>query len=265
MCQIKNHPLVVEGVGLEDFETMERIFSFSNALAAILRFASPYRRRLFIDFFFRQWDDDKYLNLGTFILNNYVQALNILDEDTKALEDAKTSLGFSDEDMDRWEKEQQDFFANLGKEPESHSLKVEYVELLQMLHAASNIRGSTDSSLYGHITTSSFVTETPSSSQADYLKAVSATMRLETNRRLACERYETALKDVIEMEVRLGVHRRWVSGDPVYVETLKYIAEHRYHRAADKVHQLMIQRLFELHKLNVAGTGKHFICLSVIF
>ena len=241
-------------MGLEDFETMERIFSFSNALASIVRYASPYRRRIFIDFFLRQWDDDKYLNSGTFILNNYTQALKILDEDVRALEDAKVSLNFTDEDMDQWEQEQKVFFGSLGKEPEATTLRVEYVELLQALQAAEVVRGGSNSSLYSHI--GEFVMETPSTTQAEYSQAASTTMRLETTRRLAHERYEKALQDVVEMEVRLQVHRRWVSSDPEYVEMLKYIAERRYHRATDKLHQLMVQRLFELHKLNVSGTGK---------
>ena len=253
-CQLKNHPRAVEGMGLEDFETMERVFSSSNSLASVIRYASPYRRRLFIDFFFRQWDEDKYLNSGTFILNNYLQALKVLDEDVRALEDAKTSLNFTEEDMDRWEQEQTAFFNSLGKEPESTTLKVEYVELLQTLQAAEAVRGGANSSLYSHI--GAFVVETPSATKEGYSKATSATMRLETSRRLAHERYETALQDVVAMEVRLNVHRRWVSSDPEYVDMLKYISERRYHRAADKVHQLMIQRLFELHKLNVSGTGE---------
>lgn len=256
-CQIKNHPRVSDGVGLEDFETMERVFSMSNSLTSITRYASPYRRRIFIDFYLRQWDEDKDLNLASFILNNYVQALNILDEDVRLLEEAKVTLDFSDADMDRWEVEQREFFASLGKEPESYSLKVEYVELLQSLQVAANVRGSTTSSLYGHIEASSFVTETLSSVQTGYSKATSVTMRLETNCHLARERYENTLTDIVEMEVRLGIGRRWVPGDLEYIETLKYMTERKYHQAADKVHQLVIQRLFELQKLNIAGTGKH--------
>ncbi|KAK7678110.1 hypothetical protein QCA50_018903 [Cerrena zonata] len=70
-CQTKNHPNVIKGVGLEDFETLEHIFSLSNQLTTITHYASRYRHRLLIDSYFCQWDEDKYLNLGTFILNNY--------------------------------------------------------------------------------------------------------------------------------------------------------------------------------------------------
>ena len=38
-CQLLNHPNVIEGIGLEDLEEMERIFSLSNYLAPNTRFA----------------------------------------------------------------------------------------------------------------------------------------------------------------------------------------------------------------------------------
>ena len=34
-CQCKTHLIVVEGVGLEDFETMEHVFSSSNEVAGV--------------------------------------------------------------------------------------------------------------------------------------------------------------------------------------------------------------------------------------
>ena len=48
---------------------------------------------------------------------------------------------------------------------------------------------------------------------------------------------------------------RWQVTDPQYVETVKYIETRRYHRALGKLQRLVIQRLFELHKLNLAQTG----------
>ncbi|KAH0833455.1 hypothetical protein J3R83DRAFT_12574 [Lanmaoa asiatica] len=51
-CQDRNHPNVIEGAGLEDLSTMERIFSASNQLAPVIRYATAYNRRTFIDMFF---------------------------------------------------------------------------------------------------------------------------------------------------------------------------------------------------------------------
>jgi hypothetical protein len=43
-CQTKNHPNIIEGIGIEDLETLERVFSSSNQLAPIIRYATAFRR-----------------------------------------------------------------------------------------------------------------------------------------------------------------------------------------------------------------------------
>ncbi|KAK7680601.1 hypothetical protein QCA50_016383 [Cerrena zonata] len=251
-CQVKNHPTIIPGVGIEDFETMERVFSALNALAIITRYASPYRRQLIIDAYFRQWDQDKYENLGTFILNNYKQALESLHRDTPALKSAMEKFNLSDADLDRLEKEETDFLSQLGKEPEHNTLQVEYVELLQALQAAAHEKTNAESSYYGHLT---FVTETPESIQGSYSQLASATNQKEKRRHLARERHNTAQYDVVQMELRLGLERRWEPTDPEYHDTMKYVRDRKYHRALDKVHQLVVQRLFELSRMNISGLG----------
>lgn len=52
-CQVSYHLNMIDGVGLEDFETMEWIFIASNKLALIVRYATAYRRRLLIDVYFQ--------------------------------------------------------------------------------------------------------------------------------------------------------------------------------------------------------------------
>ncbi|KAF8503855.1 hypothetical protein BU17DRAFT_19906, partial [Hysterangium stoloniferum] len=42
LCQIDWHPSYIQGSGLEDFETCERVFSRSNALASSTRHASVF-------------------------------------------------------------------------------------------------------------------------------------------------------------------------------------------------------------------------------
>lgn len=256
LCQLRNHPSIFKGVGLEDFETLERIFSASNALAAILRYASPYRRRLLIDAFFRQWDSDKYANLGTFILHNYIQALDTIEDDSRALAESMKSYNISHEDMDQWEEEQAQFFNELGKEPEANSLQVEYVELLQALQAASLEKSNAESSFYRSLPDSVIIQETPGSSRNHYSRSSAATLKLETRRRVAREQCDRLLEDVVNLEARLGITQRWIPSDPQYIEARKYVTERNYHRAVDRVHEVVIKRLFELHKLNISGTGK---------
>ncbi|RDB25832.1 hypothetical protein Hypma_006599 [Hypsizygus marmoreus] len=52
LCQLHHHPNCIDGMGIEDLETLERVFSLSNALAPITRYMTAYRRRVFIDLYF---------------------------------------------------------------------------------------------------------------------------------------------------------------------------------------------------------------------
>ena len=94
-CQCQHHPNVIPRIGLEELETLERIFSASNQLAPVIRYALPYCRMSFIHAFFRQWDSDKYANIGLFLYNNYTQALDVIDRNTAAISAALRDLGFT--------------------------------------------------------------------------------------------------------------------------------------------------------------------------
>jgi hypothetical protein len=133
-CQRDNHPIIIKGLGLEDLETLERIFSASNVVAAITRYATPYCHCVFIDMFFKQWDEEKYSNLATMLYNNYIQALNIITTNSVVLQDALQSLDITEMDLAQWEIEQNEYFWTLSEEREWDIHTVAYVELLQKLH-----------------------------------------------------------------------------------------------------------------------------------
>lgn len=254
LCQLHHHPNVICGAGLEDFETMERIFSSSNQLATVTRYASSYRRRLFIDAYFRQWDIDKYSNSGLFILGNYRQALDAIDKDSASLASSLKSLGVDHAALDMWEQDEVSYFAMVGQEQPRDVHAIAYVELLQDLQALETQRSNT---------TSAFILSAPSdysfstatSQQVNYSSDAASTARLESKRRLVNERHAQVLQDVITLEVQLNITSRWVPSSREYRETQKYITERRYHRALDKLHRLVVLRLFELHKLNLGNTG----------
>jgi hypothetical protein len=110
------------------------------------------------------------------------------------------------------------------------------------------------SSQYEKVATS-FLNTTPVDYEFDYGKVASQTRRIEARRRHLSERRDNVLREVIEMEVKMGITRRWQAGDQEYLKTITYIKERRYHRALDELRRLVIQRLFELHKLNLSQTG----------
>ena len=269
-CQCKNHPNNIAGVGLEDLETLERVFSSSNALAAVTRHASAYRRRLYIEMHFKQWDEDKYSNLATMLCNNYHQALDIIRHDRRAVDEAKLSLGVTDKDLDSWKIEEEEYFLTLGDEPDGTARAIAYVELLQKLrqlkyvcwshlnHVPDIFPSSRLEKANTHfivVTPDDYRTVAPTSSEP-YAHDRSTTQKRETERRLAIELRENCLEQIIKMEVSMGIDRRWDQSTPEYLETLGYLSTRRYQRALEELQRLVIQRLFELHKMNISATGQ---------
>lgn len=120
-------------MGIEDLETMERVFSASNQVAGVTRYSSAYHRRLFIDMFFQQWDEDKYRNLALMLSNNYRQALSIIEEEGAAVKQTLGALCITTADLEMWHREQVSFFESVGEESPWDIHAITYVELLQEL------------------------------------------------------------------------------------------------------------------------------------
>jgi hypothetical protein len=83
--------------------------------------------------------------------------------------------------------------------------------------------------------------------------------KTETERRYTAEHWDQILQEVIEMEVRLGIENQWMFSSLEYQQTLKYMTNHKYHQALEKLQKLVIQCLFKLHKLNLNHTGKGLV------
>ena len=60
-----------------------------------------------------------------------------------------------------------------------------------------------------------------------------------------------------DTEHQLGVESRWTSDDPRYVEALTYVNNRTFIRAVEHLEGLVVQRLFELSKANLATTGEY--------
>ena len=172
-CQLLYHPYNIHGMGIEDVETLERVFSGSNILAPITRYMSPFRRRLFIEAYLRQWDEDKKLNTGTFILGNYTQALEILEQETAVIKSLEYQ-GITNDDIKQWQPDELDFFARLGEEPSHNIHAIAYVELLQKLRDLENKRLNTSVQFFNCDSTTA---------PTDYSHEMSVTRKAESQRR----------------------------------------------------------------------------------
>lgn len=95
-----------------------------------------------------------------------------------------------------------------------------------------------------------------------YTHDLSTTRKLEAERRYCLELHENVLKQVVDMEVQLGIEKRWAPSSPEYLEVLGYLSTRTYQRALENLQRLVIQRLFELHKMNISATGR---CLQISY
>jgi len=88
-----------------------------------------------------------------------------------------------------------------------------------------------------------------------YSSELLKTRRLETERQYADERRQTILKEVVEMEVKLSITTRWQPFSPEYINAVQYLGHCKYEKALDHLQKLVVQRLFELHKMNQSQNG----------
>ena len=214
ICQLQFHPNIIEGMGIEDAECLERVFSESNQLASIVRYASEYCRMLLIEEYFKQWDAEKYLNLGLFMLNNYVQALETIEQESAALVQAAAEQGVTEELMQKWAQEEREFFATLSDEREYDIHAIAYVELLQQLQAL-------EPKLMAAIT--QFHAFQPSGNQNMYSRDIRTTARLETARRHVIDQHYRITFELAQLEVTMGITQRWTPLDEPYMEAVKYM------------------------------------------
>ncbi|KAF9789733.1 hypothetical protein BJ322DRAFT_1001037 [Thelephora terrestris] len=259
-CQTQNHPNVITGMGIEDLETMERIFSSSNQVAGVTRYASAYHCRVFIDMFFQQWDDEKYRNLASMLSGNYQQAISIIKDEGAAVEESMNALGISSTDLETWHNEQVSFFETVGEESRWDVHAMAYVELLQELSSTESQADASSTRFLNTIPTDYHFSLSDKDLEGPlaYTSQLSKTRRLETERRHARERHDRIHYQVLELEDHMGITKRWTPATPEYIETFRYISERRYHRALNNLQRLVTQRLFELHRLNLSGAGKCF-------
>ena len=59
------------------------------------------------------------------------------------------------------------------------------------------------------------------------------------------------------IELKLGATDRWQKGDRDYIRIQKKLDEEDYDRSMDRLEGLVVARLFELTKMNMAGTGEY--------
>ncbi|KAG2058969.1 hypothetical protein BDR06DRAFT_980317 [Suillus hirtellus] len=247
LCQLNHLATYVDGLGLEDLEGCERTFLKSNALASSVRYASIFHWRQAIANYFQHNNDyEIYANLSTFLYNNYKQALRIITDSQESLPRLMRELSIEDESVfDAWLAEERAYLTSLSQEPTNETLQMEYWQKLVNL---SGSKQDLDTA------TAAWTVATPNTVQFG-AREVALTNKIETARRHAIENHEKDLKVVQELEMKLGVTRRWVPEDQEWRDAGRLVANRKFQRSLDQLESLVVARIFELSKMNQAGTG----------
>ena len=112
-------------------------------------------------------------------------------------------------------------------------------------------------------TSTKFMISTPSEYRSStdkptidsYSSELSKTHHLETERRYADERRQAILKDAVEMEVKMAITTCWQPSSPEYINAVQYLEWRKYEKALDHLQKLVVQCLFELHRMNQSRNG----------
>ncbi|KAL5514583.1 hypothetical protein ACEPAG_1899 [Sanghuangporus baumii] len=251
-CQLEWHPLYTEGAGLEDFEACERVFSQSNRIATCTRHMSKFRHRQAIVRHFDRWNLDKYMELSTFLLNNLRQARKNIHTLSQELKTTKARLGMNSNDVFlQWRLEELEYLKTLQASSISivEQLEMDYVDTLKRLKKANELVEAQSEEFI--IQTSVEDLKKPSF----YRTNVSKTTSIEEAARNGLDTLLVLQSAARRLEEKLGIERRWTESCDDWKRVDINVAEREYRKAIDRLEGLVVARLFELSKMNQAGTG----------
>ncbi|KAJ7143092.1 hypothetical protein C8R43DRAFT_954234 [Mycena crocata] len=244
LCQLSFLATYVEGMGLEDLEGCERYFSRSNGLAKSCRYANRFHRQQEITTYAKHFDSfETYANLSKFLCTNYRQALNILKTEA-TLKTWMTQEGMTSYNEFRgWLNEERDYLLSLKDAPKKDE------ETLEMVYVQKLVNLSASQAKY------SLVAAEAKKARGDDATYTPGASKEELARRRAKEKVERDQDTVEELEEILKITARWTTTSPKWLSTVVEVKKRRYQTALDALELLIVERIFELTKMNQSQTG----------
>ncbi|KAG2106846.1 hypothetical protein BD769DRAFT_1630675 [Suillus cothurnatus] len=221
LCQLFSLTTYIKGLGLEDLETCERTFSKSNFLVSTLHYASVFHRQQAIDTYFEHNNNfEVYANLSNFLYSNYKQALDILNDSNATLPQLMWDLKVADKTVfEHWLEEEKVYLQGLTREPEDETLQMDSWQRLVNL-------------------------------------TVKDTRKAKSAQQHTLEDYGRNLKVVQALELKLEIKKRWTPEDTQWQKVGRLVANRKYQHALDCLEGLIVAHIFELMKMNWAGTAQ---------
>ncbi|KAJ3991974.1 hypothetical protein F5050DRAFT_1715661 [Lentinula boryana] len=201
---------------------------------------SKFRRRQAIaNYAYHRDNFESYHNLSWFIVSNYKQALGILgrSRDTAC---ALHAVGLLDiENAAHWLDEEKAYLKSRQSVPEEDSTKSAYYLALGKLWECQNeLRRARDT----------FRLESGLPSELN-IDANNAEQLVLTERQMVN-------KQEMEAKLLLDVQdQRWKRDSEAWNSARELVKMAKYRKAADKLEGLTVAQIFELSKMNIAGTG----------
>ncbi|KAF8187398.1 hypothetical protein K438DRAFT_1907534 [Mycena galopus ATCC 62051] len=212
-CQLKYLATYVEGMGIEDLEGCEHLFSKSNRLSRSVRYASVFHRKQTIRAYLAHVDTfDTY-------------AVSILDTE-KSVKYAMAQAGVTEEMMKTRLEEEKVYLDGLLVEPEEETDQMEYYQ--QLVNLQDRREKLKDVIAEGSTANG-------------------------TVRRHARENLDRAVETVQATERQLSIEVRWTTEDPEWIQAAELVVKRRYRRAIDTLEGLVVKRILELTKVNQSG------------
>ncbi|KAJ7179809.1 hypothetical protein C8R43DRAFT_1117160 [Mycena crocata] len=225
LCQLSFLATYVEGMGLEDLEGCER-----------------FHRQQEITMYVKHFDSfETYPNLSKFLVSNYHQALSILKTEPALARWMQQEGVESTNKFHQWLEEERAYLIGLkiAAKTNVETLEMEYVQRLVNLSASHTILWRQKQGKRRG-TTFSFVPGVP--------KAV-------ITKQHAKEKLERDIETVEELEDLLVITERWTTASLKWIETTVEIKKRKYQQALDALELLIVERIFELTKMNQSQTG----------
>lgn len=194
------------------------------------------------------------------MLDNYQQALAIIDEYSPQVDSYCKKNNILESDFDTWHAEELAYLKNVSAKVPVNPELVDYVKALEALDGAR--------ARYDQCGTIEFRVYT----EADFLTASGGlsnevTVAARTQEAERARQHSNLIKAMLkvhELEVSLQITRRWKRSDVQYQDALKFVNHNSFVAVVDELEGRIVQRLFELAKANLAGTGNIFILFNYL-
>ncbi|KIY61650.1 hypothetical protein CYLTODRAFT_337237, partial [Cylindrobasidium torrendii FP15055 ss-10] len=239
LCQLRFLPRYIQGLGLTDFEVLERLFSKSNALAPVTRHSSAFHRRQFVAAYFAHIDRiETYQSLSKQLLiaNQVRDALANLSMGGM-LQELMARAGMSNSKEFHAQLADEEAYLNglVNAPPSEATLRMEYAGALNSLELAQE--------------------DLLAARNCCVLAGPVPNQALEQQRRTVENRVVKFEGQALHLEKALGLPRRWNKNDAEYKQANVNIVEREYKLAVNHLEALVVSRIFELTKMNMSQTG----------